>query len=155
MNGKLVGTGLGLTALIGGIAAYALNVYAFYKELPPDEVAITLTPSGSDVSTPITISDLQAIDATSSPLRFRACFTASLRPEARAGYTRYPEAEPLTGPGWFDCYDAQAIGAALSAGEATAYLSARDIREGVDRVVALFPDGRGYAWHQLNETFDK
>ena len=50
----------------------------------------------------------------SSPIRFRACFTTTLTPdEVAARFTPYPEAEPLTGPGWFDCYDADAIGDAL------------------------------------------
>ena len=31
-----------------------------------------------------------------------------------------------------------------------AFLSEPDIHPGVDRVVAVFGDGRAYAWHQLN-----
>ena len=58
--------------------------------------------------------------------------------------------EPLTAPGWFDCFDAVAIGEALEKGEAIAFLSQANIHPGVDRVVAVFPDGRAFAWHQLN-----
>ncbi len=55
----------------------------------------------------------------------------------------------MTAPGWFDCFDANAIGEALERGEALAFLSQAEIAVGVDRVVAVFPDGRAYAWHQL------
>jgi hypothetical protein len=37
------------------------------------------------------------------------------------------------------------------AGEALAFLSEPNIHPGVDRVVAVFPDGRAFAWHQLNQ----
>ena len=62
----------------------------------------------------------------------------------------YPGAEPLIAPRAFDCFDAKAIGRALETGEAQAFLSEPEIRPGVDRVVAIFPDGRGFAWQQLN-----
>ena len=67
-------------------------------------------------------------------------------------YQIYQDAVPLTAPGWFDCFDAAAIGAALEKGEAIAFLSESEIHPGVDRVVAVFPDGRAYAWHQLNAS---
>jgi hypothetical protein len=59
----------------------------------------------------------------------------------------------LTGPAWFGCYDAVEIGEALERGEAFAFMSEVNIRDGVDRVIAVFPDGRGFAWHQLNEKY--
>jgi hypothetical protein len=31
-------------------------------------------------------------------------------------------------------------------------LSEPEIHPGVDRVVAVFPDGRAFAWHQLNAS---
>jgi hypothetical protein len=69
-------------------------------------------------------------------------------------YVAYPKAEPLNAPSWFSCFDAAAIGAALEKGEALAFLSQSDILPQVDRVVAVFPDGRAYAWHQLNTPAD-
>ena len=56
---------------------------------------------------------------------------------------------PTIAPYWFDCFDAKAIGAALEKGEARAFLSQKDIAPQIDRVVAVFPDGRAYAWHQV------
>ena len=64
-------------------------------------------------------------------------------------YVVYDRAEPLVAPGWFDCFDAVKIGRALETGEAIAFLSEATIHPDVDRVVAVFPDGRAYAWHQL------
>ena len=73
-------------------------------------------------------------------------------------YEVYDQPTPLTAPGWFDCFDAQAIGAALEENQAIAFLGTANITYGFDRVVAIFPDGRGYAWHQINicgeEVFD-
>ncbi|MEM9853369.1 MAG: DUF6446 family protein, partial [Pseudomonadota bacterium] len=51
---------------------------------------------------------------------------------------------------WFDCFDADVIGAALKDGTARAFLGQRDVIYGIDRVVAVFDDGRGYVWHQIN-----
>ena len=56
---------------------------------------------------------------------------------------------PLTAPGWFDCFDAGKIADALDSGEALAFLSQSAVAPQIDRVVAVFPDGRAYAWHQL------
>ncbi len=98
--------------------------------------------------------DVEAIDADSSPLRFRACFRT---PESLAllteSYVIFDEAAPLVAPGWFDCFDAAAIGEALETGEAIAFMGEKNIKDGIDRVVAVLPDGRAYAWHQLNEKY--
>ena len=56
---------------------------------------------------------------------------------------------PLNAPTWFDCFDAEKIGDALETGEAIAFLASR-IAPQIDRVVAVFADGRAYAWHQVN-----
>ena len=39
-------------------------------------------------------------------------------------------------------------------GEAEAVLAEREARAGVDRVLAIFPDGRAYGWHQLNGSLE-
>ena len=43
-----------------------------------------------------------------------------------------------------------AIGGALEKGEALAFLSEPNITYGIDRVVAVMGDGRGFAWNQIN-----
>ena len=70
-------------------------------------------------------------------------------------YVAYAGATPLVAPGWFDCFDATAIGAAIERGEALAFLSQANVHADVDRVVAVMPDGRAYAWNQLNPSAEK
>ena len=155
MNGKLVAGGIVLTGLVAGIAMYWLQVYAFYEPVsftPGTE--ITLVPLEGAMPEAIVVENIEGIDADSSPLRFRACFTTPLtQATLTETYRLYDRPTPLTAPGWFDCFDADAIGEALERGEALAFLSQANIAKGVDRVVAVFPDGRAFAWHQLNDTY--
>jgi hypothetical protein len=151
VNGKIVGGFLVVTALVAGVAMYWLQVYAFYEPVaftPGDE--IRLTPIISGVPEAILAEDVTGIDGTSSPLRFRACFTTPLTQAMLSEtYRSYPTAVPTIAPHWFDCFDANAIGAALEKGDALAFLSQESIAPKIDRVVAVFPDGRAYAWHQV------
>ena len=152
MNGKIAAGAIVITSLVAAVAVYYLQVYAFYHEAaftPGTE--ILLTPIESDVPEPILAEAVTGIDADSSPLRFRACFHTPLtQGMLTETYRAYDGAEPLIAPSWFDCFDAAEIGAALEKGEALAFLSQSNISPDVDRVVAVFADGRAYAWHQLN-----
>jgi hypothetical protein len=140
--GRIVAVALLASGLIAGAAVYYLQVYAFYDDVS-DSAVITLD------GAPLALRDLRAIDSESSPIRFRACFQVDDLPES----TTFAGATPLTSPKWFDCFDAGTLTAALRDGRAVAYLSETEIRDGVDRVIAVFPDGRGFAWHQLNEKY--
>ena len=150
MSGKLVGLAMLLAALAIGIAVYYMQVHAYYEGLDPESVEIRVTPADGSDPRPFAVSELRAIDAESSPLRFRACFLLDIGEETFEAIATAVDPTPLNAPGWFDCFDAAAIGAALESGEAVAYLGQSEIRPGVDRVIAVFPDGRGFAWHQLN-----
>lgn len=156
MNGKIIGGFLVLSGLLAGIVLYWTQVYAFYEPVafqPGNE--IRLTPILGQVPEVIVANDVTGIDANSSPLRFRACFTTPLsQAMLTETYVVYDRAEPLVAPGWFDCFDAVKIGRALETGEAIAFLSETAIHPDVDRVVAVFPDGRAYAWHQLQASKD-
>ncbi len=151
MSGKIVGIGLMVTALITAISLYYLQVYHFYEE-PRTGDLIELTALGSGQPEEIIADDVTSIDATSSPIRYRACFTTpmsqSLLTEA---YVEAPGAIPLTAPDWFDCFNAAEIGAALEAGTALAFMGKENHDYGVDRIVAIMEDGRGFVWHQLND----
>jgi hypothetical protein len=157
VNGKIVGGFIVLSGLIAGIAIYWLQVYAFYEPASFQPGAeIRLTPIASDQPEVIVVDNIEGIDADSSPLRFRACFTTPLsQAMLTETYRVYEKADPLIAPGWFSCFDAARIGAALQTGEAIAFLSEPEISPGVDRVVAVFADGRAYAWHQLNGSLEK
>ena len=156
MNGKLVAGSIVLIALVAGVGGYWLQEYAFYQPVTFKPGAeIVLTPLTSAVPEAIPVKDLQGIDATSSPLRFRACFTAQVSLATMTeSYKPYPGATPLNAPTWFSCFDAGKITDALASGEAVAFLSQANIippvdKIEVDRVVAVFPDGRAFAWNQL------
>ena len=152
MNGKLVGGFIVLTALLAGGAIYYLQEYAFYQPVaftPGDEIELTNIATGLPEAIPV--AGLQGIDANSSPLRFRACFTTPLNQATLTeAYKVYDKAVPLNAPTWFTCFDAARIGDALQSGAAVAFLSKADIAPQIDRVVAVFPDGQAYAWHQVN-----
>lgn len=151
MNGKIIGGGIVLISVVAGIAVYWLQEYAYYRDAAFTPGAeILLTPIESDVPEPILAEAVTGIDADSSPLRFRACFkTPMTQGMLTETYRAYDGAEPLIAPSWFDCFDAAEIGAALESGQALAFLSQANVAPDVDRVVAVFADGRAYAWHQL------
>ncbi len=153
MNGRLLVTVLLACALAAGAAMYYLQVYAFYTRLDSATVDLRVTRDGT--AEPLATTTLEAIDATSSPIRFRACFNTATTADTA---DPYPGATPLTAPGWFSCFDADRIGDDLEAGRARAVLGQRDVTWGIDRVLALYPDGAGFAWQQINpcgkEAFD-
>ncbi|QFU07512.1 hypothetical protein PARPLA_00976 [Rhodobacteraceae bacterium THAF1] len=144
MSGKVLALIMAVVAVATAVGVYYLQVYHYYEEVAPDGFAL-VTESG-EIDAQAT--NIEAIDAISSPIRFRACFDTALTPAADA--TRYEDAVPLTAPFWFDCFDATQIGDALEAGTATAFLAEKNVEYGVDRIVAITDDGRGYVWHQLN-----
>lgn len=160
MTGKILTIVIVLSAVLGGALMYYLQVYGFYDEVAPTGVEdVQLTTVAAGVPEPILFENFKAIDSNSSPLRYRACFTTPLSEAMLTEtYTLYDDPVPNVAPGWFDCFDAVAIGTALEEGRATAYLGVPNIQYGFDRVVAIFPDGSGYAWHQMNicgeEVFD-
>jgi len=152
MTGRVLIVAMLAFGVIAGAALYYLQVYAYYFDVSAEEAGgVRVTASASGQPEDIAFGDFRGIDSNSSPIRFRACFTTDPDfAEMEGRFVPYPAATPLNAPGWFDCFDAAAIGAALESGEARAFLGVGDIRWGIDRVVAVLPDGRGFAWHQIN-----
>lgn len=143
---------ISITAIFAAGMWYA-QTRAYYRTVDQAALAVT-TPAGDLL--PLVHSAFQGVDADTSPLRFRACFTlggAGLTTVARAA--THPDPEPLVAPAWFECYDAREISEAIASGEARAVISVHEIARGVDRVLAVFPDGRGFGWHQLNGTLEE
>ena len=153
MNGKIVGGFIVLTALLAGGVMYYVQEYAYYNRLqasaPAAEIRLTSVVSGQPED--ILTEGFEGIDSDSSPLRFRGCFTTPLSLALLTEtYAIYEEPTPLNAPSWFGCFDANRIGSDLETGAAVAFLAENNIHPDVDRVVAVYPDGRAYAWHQLN-----
>lgn len=150
MNGKVIALFLIACGLAAGIAMYWLQVFAFYEDarLVSDGGRVEMRIAAADGSErPLAVTGFRGIDAESSPIRFRACFELALTPEETVPYT---DAVPLVAPGWFDCFDAEQIGEDIAAGRASAVLGQANVTYGIDRILAVYPDGRGFAWHQIN-----
>ncbi len=149
-SGKIMVSMLVLVSLLAGMAVWYLQVYGFYEEV--DEITgagqIVVT-DAAGATHPVAIEGFRAIDASSSPIRYRACFT--LDPAQVAEAAPYPAATPLNGPNWFQCYSARALTADLESGAAKAVLGQAEVRPDVDRVIVVYPDGRAFAWHQFND----
>lgn len=160
MIGKLIAGLIVIVSLIGGIAMYYFQVYAYYAPVVATGINdVKMVTMASGMPEPILFDNFEAINADSSPIRYRACFTTTQSQAMMSEtYEPYEGAEPLTGPAWFACFDAVEIGESLETGDAMAFLGMSNIEFGVDRVVAVLPDGRGFVWHQINhcgtEVFD-
>ncbi len=141
MNGKLiVGILLGIAIAIGIGLWYSQN-NAYYVEVNG------LT--GVEVSGELLdVSDYHGIDAESSPLKMRACF--STRWDIVPTFEYQEVAEPLVAPGWFDCFNAERLYKDIRAGEATAIMADDNNPFGFSRFVALYPDGQAFMWRQMN-----
>lgn len=152
MMGRLLAGGTVLIAAIAGALMYYLQVFAYYGAVDPADLqAVRLTSLISGEAEEIVWDNLEAVAGDNNPIRYRACFRTSLAlATLTETYEIYDAAEPLIGPAWFDCFDAEEIGAALENGGAIAFLGESNPEYGVDRVVAILTDGRGFVWHQLN-----
>lgn len=156
MTGKLLAIILLVSAVLAGAGMYYLQVYGFYYDVASQPGKdVTLLAEGADTPQPIPYTAFQAIDADSSPIRYRACFETEMTGDDLAVFRSVENPEPLTAPGWFDCYDAVAIAEALKSGQAQAFMGAKNIHYGVDRIVAVTADGKGYVWHALNNCGEK
>ncbi len=150
--GKIAVAAIVLATCAAGAGVWYAQVYGFYEVLDPAgpdaDIRATAAADGAPVALPV--ADFQGIDANSSPLRWRACFRLT-EPPLPGSLAPYAGATPLNGPGWFDCYDAGQITADLASGKAVAVLGTAEIRQDTDRVLAIYPDGRAYGWHQYND----
>ncbi|PRY94488.1 hypothetical protein BCF33_0079 [Hasllibacter halocynthiae] len=142
--GKLAVAFLVLTALLGAFGLWWTATRLGYGD-PEEILAVGLTTPEGAVSIPASGT---TIGRDTSPRSYRSCFTLA-QPAPKA--VPAPGAVPTVAPSWYECFDAEAIGADLAAGRAAAVLGTRDVRYGIDRLVALYPDGRGFAWDEINE----
>ena len=74
MNGKVIGGFIVLSGLIAAAAMYYLQVYAFYDDVSDTTETVELTTVAGGAPEPILAENIRAIDADSSPIRYRACF---------------------------------------------------------------------------------
>ncbi|WP_272860250.1 DUF6446 family protein [Paracoccus stylophorae] len=148
-RGRIAVIALLLAGVATGAGVWYAQQYGFYDRIDPASPAAAVSIRTADGSVPLDMIGFEGIDADSSPIRWRACFR--LQGNLPADAVPFADATPLNGPGWFDCYDAARIGADLERGAARAVLAQPEIRPDVDRVLAIYPDGRAYGWHQFND----
>ena len=139
VDGRYVVTGLVTFTVLFGLVFWWFQSHAFYTETQADEAEVVIA------GTYYRVTEWKSIDASTSPLKMRACFLIGDPVEA------LPELapEPLVAPGWFRCFNAEVIAENLARDYAKAYVAERNDPRGFDRIVAVFPGGRAYMWRQL------
>jgi hypothetical protein len=140
MNGKRIVIGLLAFTIIFGTGLWYAQTLAYYERVDGLESVLV-------AGQPVPVRDYDGLDGTSSPLKLRGCFT--LDPAAMPELEALEEASPLTTPGWFECFNATAIGNAIRRGEARAIVAATDEPAGFNRLIAYFPDGRAFMWREV------
>ena len=154
MNGKIIGIAIMFSAFVAGVSLYYLQIYAFYDQVINDDVHLISV--GFNVSESIQFENFEAIDAESSPIRYRACFTTKLPlSELKKSYVTIKNVTPRNAPWWFDCFNSETIGMDLLNGEALSFLGQKNIEFGVDRIVSINKQGQGFVWHELNDCGKK
>ena len=136
----LMGGTLLVAAAMGAGLWYSSNSAYYYEVNGLTEVAV------GDAVLPV--SDYRGIDADTSPLKMRACFTANW--DVALDTTDAEGAEPLIAPTWFNCFDAKQIAGDLQSGAATVLLALQNKPYGFDTFIARYPDGRAFMWRQIN-----
>lgn len=142
MKGKILIKGLLAFCVIFGSGLWYFQTQAYYETVS----GLTEVTAYGD---PFPVSDYKGIDADTSPLKLRACFTVD--------WDYWPSdefmliAEPTKPPSWFDCFDAEQITVDILNGKATAILAADNEIYGFSRFIAQYEDGRAYMWRQFNE----
>ena len=76
LSGKLVSGGILTVTAAFGIGVYYAQIYGYYDTFSEGEVALTSVLDKSQEIIPLI--DFDAIDADSSPIRYRSCFKTTL-----------------------------------------------------------------------------
>lgn len=148
---RAVLVGILVVALGLGALMWWLQTRALYREVWTVAAGELQAPRPDGPVALVRYTNGQFLDGDSSPIRYRGCLTLD-DPASVEAFASYDAPQPPNAPGWFRCFDARAIGEALEAGEARAFLAPPllDLPYGVDGVLAAYPDGRAFLWRQFN-----
>ena len=144
MSGKLFVLSLLSFTVIFAIVLYYFQVFAFYTKVEGLKSITVLNRT-------VQVENYRGIDSSTSGLKLRGCFL--IDPKEFSELPTLSKATPLSAPFWFTCFNHQKIQEAIDAGVATAFLVAENEKDGIDRVVAVFSDGKAFQWRQLNSKF--
>ena len=146
-SGKLIAGGIVAFGAVFGIGMWYAQVYAYYEEITGlNEVSV----GGKAFA----VRDYSGIEARTSPLKMRGCFTFEDPQAAIAAGQPAKDAVPIKPPYWFDCFDTAQILADIDAGAATPVMAGLDDGDGADLYMAVYPDGRAYRWRQPNSKYE-
>ena len=146
-SGKLLAGGIVAFGAVFGIGMWYAQVYAYYEEVTGiNEVTV-------GVET-FAVSDYTGIEARTSPLKMRGCFTFEDPQGAIVAGERATDAVPLKPPHWFECFDTVQILADIESGESIPIMAGLDDGDGADLYMAIYPDGRAYRWRQVNAKYE-
>ncbi len=138
MKGRTLFIGFAVFLAIFAFGLFYTINYAYYSETFHENYEV----AGLEVT------NYHEINAQTSPIKYRACF------ELPTGATLYGNAEgatPLVAPYWFECFDARQLTEDLDRGEVNAVRYDENQPFGVTSYMIVYPDGRAFAWRQLNE----
>jgi len=141
VNGKAIVISLLICAAVAGVGLWYSIEKAYYERI----TGVTEVVAYGDK---FPVSNYDGIDADTSPLKMRACFTVD--------WDYFPTDEfkdvatPLNAPSFFSCFDAGQLTDDLQAGAATAILANENVPYGFDTYIVQYPDGRAYMWRQIN-----
>ena len=146
MNGKRFITLFLSSVVIFTAALFYFQNYAYY-DLINNRQNILLGEKRYEISY------YKGIDSESSGLKLRECFVVDILDDINL--PKYEKPTPLTAPFWFKCFNAERITKDLENGKASAFLFKKEEFDGIDNVIAIYPDGRSYRWRQLNTKYTK
>ena len=146
MNGKsFIFLFLGVVVIFS-VALFYFQNYAYYESIDARQNMVFGNKRYK-------ISNYQGIESISSGLKLRECFDIDSLDDI--DLPKYENPTPLTAPFWFKCFNAEIITKDLEHGKASAFLSKKEEFDGIDNVIAIYPDGKSYRWRQLNTKFTK
>ena len=146
MSGKIMAGGLVVFTIIFGAFLWYAQFYAYYNE-------VNGLPSVDVAGRTVMVQDYQGLDGESSGLKLRGCF--KVNPADFEGVAVAEAPMPVTPPDWFTCFDVEQLTSDVESGAASAYMAAKEDMDGLDRVIAVYPDGRAYMWRQLNDKYQE
>jgi len=146
-SGKLLAGGIVAFAAVFGVGMWYAQVYAYYEEVT-DVSEVTV---GGET---FAVRDYAGINARTSPLKMRGCFTFEDPNAAIVAGKRAEDAVPIKPPHWFDCFDTEQIQIDIESGAAIPIMAGLDEGDGADLFMAIYPDGRAYRWRQPNGKYE-
>lgn len=147
VSGKAVAGGIVAFGAVFGAALWYFQVYAYYDEVTD----VTEVQVGGET---FAVTGYAGINAPTSPLKMRGCFTFEDPEAALVAGQRVTDADPLKPPYWFECFDPERIKADLDSGAAIPVMAGLDEGDGADLYMAIYPDGRAYSWRQPNDKYE-